>query len=117
MYISIQKGKYTVLGSLNSVSDHVRYNDGKHLVLKVRYGDKAISDAINMLNKSIEEGKKYFHLSTLYFQSAAVFSSDNSTTPIHICDTWHYGYSLDSSAINSDSISYEEIYGKELASD
>jgi len=117
MYISIQKGKYTLLGSLNSVNEHVRYNDGKHLVLQVRYGDKAISEAINMLNKSIEEGKKYYHLSTLYFQSAAVFSSENSTTPIHICDTWHYSYGLDNCAIISDSISYEEIYGKQLTND
>lgn len=116
MYIAIQKGKYTVLGSSNAIIDHVRYNDGKHLVLKVLYGDKAISDTINMLNKSIAEGKKYYHLSTLYFQSCAVFS-DNNTSPIHICDTWHYGYSLDSSAINSESMTYEEIYGKELTND
>jgi len=116
MYIAIQKGKYTVLGSLGDLNEHINRYDGKHLVLHVIYGDKALSRAINMMNKSIEDKDKYFHLSTLYFQSAAVFS-EHSTSPIHICDTWHYGYALDLAAINSDAMTYEDIYGKELTSD
>ena len=115
MLVSLQKGKYIVLGSLYDVNDHVAYNKGKHLVLRVRFGDKAISEAINMLNRCIADERKYYDLSTEYFQSGAVFSSEseNSTIPIHICDTWDCGYSLDLSAINSESMTYEEIYGKE----
>ena len=115
MLVSLQKGKYTVLGSLYDVNDHVRYSKGKHLVLQVRYGDREFSTAINMLNNCIADKRQYYDLSTQHFQSGAVFSSEseNNTIPIHICDTWSYGYSLDLSAINSESMTYEEIYGKE----
>lgn len=117
MYVSIQQGKYTVLGSIFDVERHVKINEGRHLVLHVRYGEKALGEAINMLNDCIAENRKYYQLNTTYFQSGAVFSNDNGTSPIHICNTWDHSYALDISAINADAMTYEDIYGKELTSD
>ncbi len=118
MYIAIQKGKYTVLGSIFDIENHVKRNKGKCLILQVRYGEKALCEAINMLNDCISENRKYYNLSTSHFQSGAVFSNENSnTSPIHVCDTWNNSYGLDISAINADAMTYEEIYGKELTSD
>ena len=113
MYVSLKKGSYQLHTSLDKVKAHVSLKMGKHLVLRPRYGEGNLTEAINRLNEDIKKGLPYFDLSTFNYQSGAVFDSENGEIPTYICDVWNYSYGLDLAAIQANAMTYEDIYGKE----